>query len=75
MLRVSDLDGLELMPDGGLREEPAIIDRVRREWSDFIVTTAERGAEVPKPPQAAAVDLESLSDAEFYRATYETRKY
>ena len=75
VLRVSDTDGLTLTPEGRLAGEDELAENVRREWSDFIVTAAERGVAAPRPPQAGASDLDSLSDADFYRAVYKARKF
>lgn len=50
ILRLTDVDGLELDENGKLKDAEAKAEEIRREYSDFIVTSTERGADVPTPP-------------------------
>ena len=50
VLRVSDVDGIELDKDGGVKGKDKLIESVRAEWADFIVTTETRGAQTASPP-------------------------
>lgn len=50
VLRVSDVDGIELDKDGGVKGKDKLIESVREEWADFIVTTETRGAQTASPP-------------------------
>ena len=50
IIRVSDLSGVELDKDGKVKDEKTLIDAIKSEWSEFIVTTQEQGANVAKPP-------------------------
>ena len=50
IIRVSDLSGIELDKDGKVKDEKTLIDAIKNEWSEFIVTTQEQGANVAKPP-------------------------
>jgi len=50
VLRVSDVDGVELDGKGGIKDAEKLSKSVREEWSDFIVSTETRGAETANPP-------------------------
>ena len=50
VMRVTKLDDVELDKDGNFKDEKALIDSIKSEWSDFIVTTITKGAEVSTPP-------------------------
>lgn len=50
VLRVSDIDSVELDKDGKIKDAEKLSESVKTEWADFIVTTHEEGATVPKPP-------------------------
>lgn len=54
ILRVTPLDALRLSADGHLEDEAALLERIREEWADFIVTEERRGARVATPPAGAA---------------------
>lgn len=69
VLRVTDLDGMELDGDG-FKDSDKITETIKAEWSDFIQTTQTKGADTPNPPSQTVVDYDSMSDAEYYKATY-----
>lgn len=50
ILRLTDVDSLELDESGRLTDAETKAEEIRREYSDFIVTSTERGADVPTPP-------------------------
>lgn len=50
VLKVSDIDGVELDKDGKIKDADKITENVKSEWADFIETKKEKGADVPKPP-------------------------
>ena len=50
ILRVTDLDDLELDDDGNLVEAEKLTEGIKDEWSDFIVKTSSKGVESAKPP-------------------------
>ena len=50
VLKVSDVDGVELDEKGTIKGAKELTESVKSEWSDFIVTTITKGADTPKPP-------------------------
>lgn len=50
VLRVSDLDSVELSEDGKIKDADKLTETVKTEWADFIPTTKETGASTATPP-------------------------
>lgn len=50
IIKISDLSGIELDKDGKVKDAKALVDTIKNEWSEFIVTEHEKGAQTPKPP-------------------------
>lgn len=50
VLKVSDIDAVELDKDGNIKGADKIEESIKEEWSDFIVSTKETGANVANPP-------------------------
>ena len=50
ILKVSDIDGVELDKDGKIKAADKLTDSIKEEWADFIVTEHKEGADVAKPP-------------------------
>ena len=42
---------IELDDKGEVKDADKVIESIKSEWSDFIVTTSEKGADTEKPPQ------------------------
>lgn len=71
ILKVTNLDGIELDADGKIKDAAKHTETVKSEYSDFIVTTTERGANVATPPAGGSsgnVDLGSLSMKDYIAA-------
>lgn len=49
VLKVSDIDGLELV-DGKLKDAEKLTETVKTEWADFIPTTTTTGGKAANPP-------------------------
>lgn len=73
-MRVTDLDTVELDENGGIKDADKVTESIKTEWADFIQTTQKVGSDVPKPPTNPAADYDAMSDAEYYKATYEATK-
>jgi len=54
ILRVTPLDHLTLNEDGTLADAEQLLEAIRREWADFVVTEETRGADVATPPSGGA---------------------
>ena len=53
ILKVTDLDGMEMDADGRLKDAADLKKSAKAEWSDFIVTTHTQGAQTATPPGGA----------------------
>ena len=59
--RATRYEAMTLDDDGALNDDGRLSADIRREWSDFIVSSQRRGAKVPTPP---AGDRQPLSRRE-----------
>ena len=50
VLKVSDMDGVELDKEGKVKNADKLTDQIKADWSDFIVKETETGAQTPNPP-------------------------
>lgn len=50
VMRVADLNTIELEEDGSIKNVDELKTQVKDEWSDFIVSTSTKGATTPTPP-------------------------
>ena len=50
VLRVSDVDKLELDNDGNIKDADALEKNIQSEWSDFIPTVTTQGVNTANPP-------------------------
>lgn len=50
VLKVSDVDGVELDDKGAIKDAAKLTESIKSEWSDFIGTTSTKGADTPNPP-------------------------
>lgn len=72
--RVANLDSIELTEDGHIQNADELKDSLKEEWSDFIITETEKGANTATPPDNQKdIDYDKMSDAEYYKATYEKK--
>lgn len=75
VLKVTDLKALKLNAEGNLEDTENLTKNIQSEWSDFIVAEERRGVDVPNPPRKEQpADYDNLSDAEYYKQTYEAGK-
>lgn len=75
VLRVSDVDGVELDKDGKIKDADKITESVKAEWADFISITHERGANVSNPPSNTGGDVKKPSKAAEMAAQYVNEHY
>lgn len=50
VIKVSNIDGLELDKDGKIKDAEKITENIKTEWADFISTTTVVGARTANPP-------------------------
>jgi hypothetical protein len=53
VLRVSDVDSIELDEDGKITTRKDLLKSIKEEWADFIDEQGEKGANTAKPPKGA----------------------
>ena len=69
VIRVSDIDGIELDESGKVKDAEKLTNSVKSEWADFIVTEHVTGAQTSNPPENnGETDLSKLSMAEYVKA-------
>lgn len=51
VVRVSDFESLELEADGKVKGAEGLMESIKAEWADFIVTKDVKGADTATPPQ------------------------
>lgn len=50
VLKVSDVDSIEIGEDGKVKGAEDLVKSIGEEWADFVESTSSEGAEVEKPP-------------------------
>ena len=50
IIRVSDIDSVELDESGKIKEAEQLTESIKNEWADFIVSTNTQGANTATPP-------------------------
>lgn len=70
VLKVSDLSAIEIDKEGKIKDADKLTDSIKTEWSDFIQTQEQQGADVPNPPSSngGGVDLGTLSMEDYIKA-------
>ena len=51
IIKLTDFSKMKLDKDGNLEDADKLKESIKKEWSDFIVSTSEKGASVENPPQ------------------------
>lgn len=71
VLKVSDVDGVELTDKGEIADAKDRLKSIKEEWADFIETTEVQGAQTPTPPAntgggntMTAEQIDSIKDIE-----------
>lgn len=50
VIKVTDIDSVDLDEKGNIKGAEELTESVKKEWSDFIETTTEKGADTATPP-------------------------
>lgn len=75
VLKVSDVDAVELDKDGKIKDSDKLAESVKSEWADFITTTHTQGADTKNPPDNTGGDLKQPSRAAQMVAQYRNEHY
>lgn len=51
IIKITDLSKVEIDNDGKIKDSDSLTKNIKDEWSDFIVTQSEQGAQTANPPQ------------------------
>lgn len=62
ILKVSDVDGVELDEGGKIKDGDALTSAIKSEWADFIVTEQTKGAKTATPPAQVAKKMYTRED-------------
>ena len=50
IMKVTNIDNVELDEKGEIKDADKITENIKKEWSDFIVTESQKGADTTTPP-------------------------
>ena len=50
VVRVSDISKIEIGEDGKIKDADKLGENIKTEWADFIVSSAQKGADTANPP-------------------------
>ena len=50
IMKVSDVEAVEFDADGNVKNADKLLDGIKEEWADFILTKGAKGAATPTPP-------------------------
>lgn len=75
VLKVSDIDGIELDDAGKIKDAKTRTENIKTEWADFIQTEQKKGADTNTPPTGQGNATGGVSRAQelakkFYEARY-----
>ena len=71
IIKVSDIDGLELDKDGKIKNAEKHTETIKTEWAEFIETTTTRGANTANPP--ANNGNSGVTKEDFQKMSYKDR--
>lgn len=74
VLKVSDIDKIELDKDGKIKDEETHLKSIKEEWSDFVTTPASAGAKVSNPPSGSGKTYKSKEEIYAIKDTGERQK-
>ena len=65
VLKVTAIDEIELDDDGKIKDADKVVEDIKSEWSEFIVTESQRGAGTENPPRN--VGGSKMTKADIYK--------
>lgn len=75
VLRVADLDALELDDKGKVKDSKKAVETIKSDWSDFIVTDNKEGASTSTPPEGNGGKTQGTGRAAKIAASYYANLY
>lgn len=74
VLKVSDLESVELDEEGKIKEAAKLTAAIKTEWADFITTESAKGAAVATPPASAPGAVKTKKEIMEIQDTAERQK-
>ena len=75
LLNIADYDSIEVGSDGKAKNHNELVETAKRNYAEFIpVVTQVSAQKTATPPVSTPVNYDSMSDADYYKATYEANK-
>lgn len=74
VLKVSDVDGVELNEKGEITDAKDRMKSIKDEWADFIETTEVKGAQTPNPPMNTGGHTMTIEDIDKIRDAGERQR-
>lgn len=71
VVKVTDIDGIELDKDGKIKDADERTNNIKTEWADFIETTTTHGAKTSNPP--ANNGNSGVTKEDFQKMSYKDR--
>lgn len=62
VLKVSDVDSVELDKDGKIKGADKLLESIKTEWADFITSEGTKGVDTPKPPASTGGEIKSRDE-------------
>ena len=75
IIKVSDIDSIELDGNGKLKDEEALRKSIEEDWGDFMVKERQEGADTPTPPPGSPQPPKGESRAAKIAAQYHANLY
>ena len=75
ILRITDLDKIELDDKGEIKDGKTVEDSVKKEWQEFIVKSGVKGAETATPPSGNGTEGHTPSRAAMVAKRYYANVY
>lgn len=75
ILRITDLDKIELDDKGEIKDSKTVEDSVKKEWQEFVVKSGVKGAETATPPGGNGTEGHTPSRAAMVAKRYYANVY
>lgn len=62
VLKVSDVESIELEKDGKIKGADKLLESIKTEWADFITNEGTKGVNTPNPPASNGGDLKTRDE-------------
>ena len=74
IIKVTDLDGIELDDDEQIKGLDKVKESLKSEWEEFIVSKEDKGAEIPKPPKGGESSNDDVGTSDAVKRIAQRRR-